>query len=549
MAAAERRRLGLLLTTALILAGCALRLGNFFDALEYDEIWTLEFFAGASPAEIFTNLSLPNNHPINSLLVKLVTTFNPAVCWIRLPAWLAGVLSLPLIGYVALRWSGKRDVALWSLAFFAFSIPAAYYAQQARGYSLQLFFLLLFTAGLLAAHRRRNNRFRYWPEVAVFLGGAGAVLTLPTSILYLGALTLTGMIVRRGKTLLRPASLAWTLGTGVVLTLLWYGINFSKFRAAQAWGFDVTGVIPFCNYVLETITMLIPPVQLVLAAAALFLAFRRNLPLTVPLLLPLVAALATQGGPPRTCLPFTALFAVWAGSGAATFLRRLPRKPRTLTLLVGTVIAGALLLSCPAMRTKWRNIDWYALCREIRELPPQTVVILGANAGNPYRWNNYPEAAADHLARLEDSSPQRGLLILAPPDRMNGIDASGGEREFAMNLPGRPPQRKLAGLTANEYRLRELAGPPEAGAVVLAIIRPLPSPAVTAVTRRLAPAGEWLQANPWLSDVPFEGAEHLRTRLLAGRITDPSGIDWNNFRRETGDRVTLYTVEPAGNGK
>ena len=103
MAAAERRRLGLLLTTALILAGCALRLGNFFDALEYDEIWTLERYVAAPVSAIFSDLAIPNNHPLHSCLIKGVFAFfEPSIPTLRLPALLAECAAL--LAGAALVW-------------------------------------------------------------------------------------------------------------------------------------------------------------------------------------------------------------------------------------------------------------------------------------------------------------------------------------------------------------------------------------------------------------------------------------------------------------
>ena len=59
-------------------------------------------------------------------------------------------------------------------------------------------------------------------EKIVFFGGAGSILTLPTSILYLGVITLIGYFLCR-KLPLSRLPLRRVLIVGVVLTFLWYG--------------------------------------------------------------------------------------------------------------------------------------------------------------------------------------------------------------------------------------------------------------------------------------------------------------------------------------
>ena len=95
------------------------RLFRLDAALEYDEIWTLENYASASLKVIFTELALPNNHPLNSLAVKLTAFSGGAPQWIRLVPFLAGVLAVPLAGAAAFGLWKRRSAALWSMFFVA----------------------------------------------------------------------------------------------------------------------------------------------------------------------------------------------------------------------------------------------------------------------------------------------------------------------------------------------------------------------------------------------------------------------------------------------
>ena len=60
---------------------------------EYDELWTLEHYARAeSVSVIFEDLTVPNNHPLHSLLVRWsVNLFGGSEWATRLPALLAEI--------------------------------------------------------------------------------------------------------------------------------------------------------------------------------------------------------------------------------------------------------------------------------------------------------------------------------------------------------------------------------------------------------------------------------------------------------------------------
>ena len=73
---------------AIILLALLLR-GFFLNRfLEYDEIWTLQNYAKLGILEIFQDLATPNNHPVNSFIVKLISGFSTAFWSLRLGALL-----------------------------------------------------------------------------------------------------------------------------------------------------------------------------------------------------------------------------------------------------------------------------------------------------------------------------------------------------------------------------------------------------------------------------------------------------------------------------
>ena len=64
--ALKQKMIRLIFPAALILP-CALMTANF----TYDEFWSLINFAPLNIFQILTDLSLPNNHPLNTLFLKI----------------------------------------------------------------------------------------------------------------------------------------------------------------------------------------------------------------------------------------------------------------------------------------------------------------------------------------------------------------------------------------------------------------------------------------------------------------------------------------------
>ena len=107
-----------------------MRLETYWGYFEYDEIWSLENFSKLPIWQICTDLSLPNNHPINTLWIKLVSIANLPIRCIRLFSLLTSLASLGCIGIISYLFSGKKkEIAILSIALFAISAPNVVYSQ------------------------------------------------------------------------------------------------------------------------------------------------------------------------------------------------------------------------------------------------------------------------------------------------------------------------------------------------------------------------------------------------------------------------------------
>ena len=542
----QRTRFFRLLWIGTLLVGALLRISGLFSSLEYDEIWTLESFAPQPLSVIFTDLALPNNHPLNTLGVKLCAACFNNPCLIRLPALLTGLGSLLLFPVVAFLWTRRRGAALAATLFFAFSHMAIGYAAQARGYGLQLFFLLLFTAGLQLSGRYRPKRHRLLPEVMVFLGGAGAVLTLPTSILYLAPVALLGWHVWR-KRPFPCLPLKIVLAAGVVLTGGWYLLNYHALRAAQVWGTPVTGAGQFLTLVYDTLLHLNGPVVLLLASAGILLRFRRAWPLLVITAIPFLSAIATNAGGVRVYLPLVVPGALLAGMGLEAIYRRFSAERRRIAAVFTICLVGLFLLNWYVSTPQYKAQDWFSLYDQIRKLSPEYMIALDAGDGYPYTWNNMPNAYKDYDLRLRNTMSQRELISFLPPNHLNGTDRRGASQGFQLNFRPEPEQQELGGFRICRYRLTEFDGAPPPDSIILLLLRPVQLEALLEYVQEIYRAyPEALNLNPWLTPPVTSYDRVYRGSTLIFRCDDPARLDWIQLRNRVPGVFGLYRVTPAG---
>lgn len=127
---------------ATIAMGIVLRLYLLFQPMRYDESYTFMVFANKSFLDLFY-YPLPNNHVLHTLLIKLSTSIlGSHPISIRLPAFLAGLASIPLIFCLSRRLINEKSGFLAALAMSILPY-LVFYSTIARGYSLVVLFTLL----------------------------------------------------------------------------------------------------------------------------------------------------------------------------------------------------------------------------------------------------------------------------------------------------------------------------------------------------------------------------------------------------------------------
>jgi mannosyltransferase len=131
---------------ALTLVALVMRVvGRADSGLWYDEIQTLVDFARLPLAELLTTYGDDNNHPLYSLCAWFsLHLLGDGAFALRLPAILFGAASVPMLWALARRVS-PREQALLATTLLLISYHHVWFSQNARGYTMLLFFTLAST--------------------------------------------------------------------------------------------------------------------------------------------------------------------------------------------------------------------------------------------------------------------------------------------------------------------------------------------------------------------------------------------------------------------
>jgi 4-amino-4-deoxy-L-arabinose transferase-like glycosyltransferase len=165
--------------TAILLIGAALRIYGLNSGLWYDEIVTLLESVRPPLREIVTHFPSNNDHPLYSVLGHLsIGAFGEHAWSLRLPAFLFGLLSIPLVYCLGVGITNRFE-ALAAATLLAISYHHIWFSQNARGYTILLFCALL-TTHLLLRGLKANRRFDF---VAFAVITAFAAYTHLTTVL------------------------------------------------------------------------------------------------------------------------------------------------------------------------------------------------------------------------------------------------------------------------------------------------------------------------------------------------------------------------------
>lgn len=421
------------LSCLIVIAAFLLQLPELLITLSYDEIWTFTNFARLPVSDIFFDLSLPNNHPLNTLLVKIVSLAPlPPEC-IRIPSLLAGIGSILLAGVVGKRMGGENS-ALFCMLFMAFSAPLAVYSTQARGYSLQVFLLLSYTCCLINAVEKTSGKkdFPFF-ECGIIFSALASVMTLSTSCLYLAGITLALWNFYKFKKL--PRRVLLSVAAAAAVSVIYLLLNLQNIIAARQWGEIIESFSGFIMWLANIFYRVLPWGLLPFMLWSFYCHKRFISSFGIFFLLLFGSAILTNGGPARVYLPLAALFAVTAGIGAAGLLARLKKSSQQqLFILVVIVLAAANFYF---FMPDWRFADQRQIYQALeQEKHPGELTIYSAGDSYQVAWNIGSRAVERYAGELADSGNLKSLLLVNYNGSLSGLKDSFAEYNYPLHISG-----------------------------------------------------------------------------------------------------------------
>lgn len=154
----------------LVLCGLALRLINLNNGLWLDEITSLIDFARLPFSEIITTYTRTNQHIFYSVLAHFSIGMLGEYPWsLRLPSIVFGVLSIPAL-YLLGQFVTTKKEAILATILLTVSYHHIWFSQNARAYTMLLFWTLVVTYIFLRNRERNNYALWLGYAVAIALG-------------------------------------------------------------------------------------------------------------------------------------------------------------------------------------------------------------------------------------------------------------------------------------------------------------------------------------------------------------------------------------------
>ena len=363
----RQRRLIVIIGTAVFLMLIAVRVLNILNnAPEYDELWTVQHYLNLPAAEVLSDVATPNNHVLNTLGIKLFSGIIPNRNLAMRMTSLLGFCGLCIVLILAAMRFLKTDAARGIvLAAVLLDGMILHYAETARGYSLQTFFVFGLFLSLLSIHP--GERGRPWLDAFLWLVCAlGSCLSVAFGAVHVAVITgswaLLFLPFRGGmkrmwnewKPLI-PAGICC-----LVFGLAWYGGNYSHFVRGQAEFGETFRSLPqylrYCGGILVKTNLF--AVLPFLAAGACLLRRRgreewKLCALTGgAVVLALLSAVFTKGGPPRIFLPLFPVALFGLGVALDQLFLSVPAAKRYRHALLPVVFVFCACISEPRRKAE-----------------------------------------------------------------------------------------------------------------------------------------------------------------------------------------------------
>ena len=560
----SRKKIFITLAGLAVIYGLWWRISNLERPLIYDEIWGLTHWIKRPIAEILTLFNNQNNHPLNSVWMKLAHNWSSrSLITLRLHSFIAGLLIPLFTAIIAWLLTRRRFIVLLAIFLTALHPGLIYYSQVARGYALQTAAVMLFYLLIVC-----YQYYRKLPSKIITALAAGLIISfliacfsLATAILYLTPAIAAHLIYLFLKPAITKQQVNWlqSLRTHAIL-LCGYAVitlaaawiylgHYEQFKAAvPAGGGD------YIKSSTDFLTLIIKRGQALLSGpiwlSALFpLAckkYRSIALLAWAMVIPaLLAAIIIKVGPTRVYLPLVPSISIAAATGLHCLTLTVPKYRGKLQIVIALVLLGYAVWHLPNRYLTWAAIDWRPIITTIDRQYPATSSYrcypanegLPISAGLPREVNNNIKPFYNGMR----------LINFGQDKTFEGLDNSNGIARLSFKSDIAPKKIIFAnGIVANIYRLRKLnSNSRPRSNIILAEIQVQPVVTARAAVGYLRSYDSWYLLNCWFN--PIRQTADKRQQLLSFQLISEakkmSISQLTEIEQRSGGRVRFYWLE------
>lgn len=568
----QRKKILYLITTIVFIYGIYLRWLNLTRPFLYDELWGLTHWVKLPIKESLMLFYIPNNHPLNSLFMKLAVHFWPnSLTMMRLHSFIAGIAIPLLAGGSAWLLTRRKMVVAMTVIFCAMNTGLIYYSQVARGYSIETMFIMLFLF-LLLTYQVKTNKTKgkkIFIMSGMVLSFCLACFSQPTAILYLapimvlhtayilikqwqnrvsGLVNLTN-IVRKNIILISGYAI-------ITLFAIWmYIMHYSHFKAAvpEGQGIPVKSFTDFISAISIIAQKLFPWFIIIGLAGCLTLRKYRVFFLSgVAFIFPaFLAGIVIKFGPPRVYTPIAPVILMIAATGFYSLIVLTAKWRKYMVMLLPAVLTAYIMLTYQTRYINWAEVSFHRTVKWLDQYFPQghSYHCYPPNVGMKIAMT-YPSEVNNNIQRLYDNMP----FLYADSDKpLKAIDISQNKGWVVhvklpvtgiININNAPVSKDIK---INVYRLKRLVNTNSQPDIIIADIPLQNANIVKAAGDFLCSgSGEWRLLNCWFKPKlkSKTGEKFIACQLISNNCLW-SVKKLKDIERKSSGKIIFYTLVPV----
>jgi uncharacterized membrane protein len=360
----------------LVIVAFILRFFNLgFNSLWLDEASTLTFATQSLSGIWEATASGEFNPPLFYYMEHFMLTFGDSEFVLRFLPALFGALTVPVIYLIGKVFTGKTG-GIFAAALMTFSSFHIFYSQDARAYTIMLFFFSL--AVLFYLWAINTDEMKWWLLFGVF--SALAFWTHFYVFIGVGLIVLHALIVK-GKDILADKKRIIPIAASVIafiivslpLIMVTVGLFFKRTASAPTWGLSGMSVITDSFNMILGGNLFITVILLLLAVGGIYRIYTQNksyaLLLILSIFIPFIVSMILSAKIPMSprYLIFVMPFLLVAIAGVTGFV------PRNIEWkkVAAVAVVFALLINIPMLAGYYSGFtknDWRGFSGKLSEI-------------------------------------------------------------------------------------------------------------------------------------------------------------------------------------